>query len=96
MFMLERARDLMADGVTNTIVLFNFAGKRHGPPTSVSVSSPLANTRDSDRRAEDRPLAQRCIFSRTITPRTSAWGYSKTSRGSSRPSSTSCGLSWTP
>ena len=93
MFMLERARDLMADGVTNTIVLFNFAGKRHGPPTSVSVSPPLFSMHYSYRKAEDRPLAQRYISSRTTTPRTSAWGYSRTSRGSSRRSSTSCGLS---
>ncbi|KAL7424812.1 Phosphatidylinositol transfer protein (PITP) [Cryptotrichosporon argae] len=35
-FMLERAGDLMCDGVTNTCVIFNFAGKRQGPPSSVA------------------------------------------------------------
>ncbi|WVR05984.1 hypothetical protein IAU60_003012 [Kwoniella sp. DSM 27419] len=37
-FMLERAYDLMTAGVTNTFVVFNFAGKRQGPPTSISVA----------------------------------------------------------
>ncbi|KAK8866028.1 hypothetical protein IAR55_001179 [Kwoniella newhampshirensis] len=37
-FMLERASDLMCDGVTNVVVIFNFAGKREGPPTSISAA----------------------------------------------------------
>ncbi|WVQ97364.1 hypothetical protein IAU59_004476 [Kwoniella sp. CBS 9459] len=37
-FMLERAYDLMPAGVTNTLVVFNFSGKRQGPPTSISAA----------------------------------------------------------
>jgi hypothetical protein len=36
--MLERATDLMVDGVTSVMVAFSFAGKRQGPPTSIPVS----------------------------------------------------------
>ncbi|ORX36093.1 CRAL-TRIO domain-containing protein [Kockovaella imperatae] len=38
LFLIERARDLMPAGVSNVVVIFNFAGKRQGPPSSVSVS----------------------------------------------------------
>ncbi|WVF70559.1 hypothetical protein IAT40_005350 [Kwoniella sp. CBS 6097] len=37
-FMLERAYDLMPAGVTNNLVVFNFSGKRQGPPTSISAA----------------------------------------------------------
>ncbi|OCF31116.1 hypothetical protein I316_07248 [Kwoniella heveanensis BCC8398] len=37
-FMLERAYDLMPAGVTDTLVVFNFSGKRQGPPTSISAA----------------------------------------------------------
>ncbi|KAK4688327.1 hypothetical protein P7C73_g1781, partial [Tremellales sp. Uapishka_1] len=37
-FMLERATDLMTDGVTKLLLMFDFAGERKGPPTSVSVA----------------------------------------------------------
>ncbi|ORY32239.1 CRAL-TRIO domain-containing protein [Naematelia encephala] len=37
-FMLERARDLMVDGVTNVVAIFNFSGQRQSQPTSISVA----------------------------------------------------------
>ncbi|GFZ43646.1 hypothetical protein JCM24511_01366 [Saitozyma sp. JCM 24511] len=37
-FMVERARDLMLHGVTDLTCIFNFTGKRQGPPTSISVA----------------------------------------------------------
>ncbi|RXK39776.1 hypothetical protein M231_02969 [Tremella mesenterica] len=37
-FMLERAKDLMSEGVNNTVVIFNFSGKRQGPPTNIGTA----------------------------------------------------------
>ncbi|WVW82426.1 hypothetical protein I302_104436 [Kwoniella bestiolae CBS 10118] len=36
-YMLERAKDLMCAGVTNTFVIFNWAGKKSGPSLPLSV-----------------------------------------------------------
>ncbi|WWC58486.1 uncharacterized protein I303_101029 [Kwoniella dejecticola CBS 10117] len=36
-YMLERAKDLMCAGVTNTFVVFNWHGKKQGPSTPLSV-----------------------------------------------------------
>ncbi|WWC66494.1 uncharacterized protein I206_100396 [Kwoniella pini CBS 10737] len=36
-YMLERAKDLMGAGVTNTFVVFNWHGKKQGPATPLSV-----------------------------------------------------------
>ncbi|TXT10904.1 hypothetical protein VHUM_01655 [Vanrija humicola] len=37
-FLVERSMDLMTDGVTSVSVVFNFGGKRQGPPASVSMA----------------------------------------------------------